>query len=164
LLAEEAEEMGTVLFPGSSSFYRSRKSSNQVITHAGVGPLVASLHDFLMEANHIVAPRLPPLKQIGQIGVEPAHIGTACGLRIGGSLQPVADGALTNAHPLGNSGMAHPKFAQSDDLLITGQAFLSVGKFPTLHLGGTSDRPRRLFYGNVLCERFLDFLPTAAEA
>jgi hypothetical protein len=38
-----------------------------------------------MEANHVVTPRLPPLKKIGQIGVESAYIGTACGLRIGES-------------------------------------------------------------------------------
>jgi hypothetical protein len=86
-----------------------------------------------MEANHIVAPRLPALKQIGQIGVESAYIGTAYGLRIGSSSQPSADGALTHAHPLGNSGLAHPKLAQSDDLLIAGQAFLSVGEFPPRH-------------------------------
>src|SRR6266568_8481591 len=105
--------MGTVPFPGSSSFYRSRKSSNQVITHAGVGPLVASLHDFLMEANYIVASRRPTLKQIGQIGVEPAHIGTSCGLRIGSSSQPVADGALTNAHPLGKAAWLIPSLRKA---------------------------------------------------
>jgi len=38
MLAEEAEVMGTVPFPGSSAFYRSRKSSHQVITHEGLGP------------------------------------------------------------------------------------------------------------------------------
>jgi hypothetical protein len=104
-----------------------------MITNAGIGPFVPSRHEFLMEANHSVAPRLPPLKQIGQIGVEVAHIGTACGLGIGASLQPIADGALTNAHSLGNSSLAHPKFVQSYNLLITGHAFLSIGLLQTLH-------------------------------
>ena len=111
-----------------------------------------------MEANHSVAPRLPALKQIGQIGVEAAHIGTAYGLGIGGSLQPIADSALTNAHPLGNSCLAHPKFAQSHYLLIAGQAFLSIGLLQTLHLGGTFQSPGRMFYGKVLFKRFLYFL------
>src|SRR5450759_4470061 len=74
------------------------KLANKVITHTCIGPLVALRHEFLMEANHIVATRLPPLKKIGEIGVEAAHIGAARGLRIRASSKPVADGAVTNAH------------------------------------------------------------------
>jgi hypothetical protein len=81
--------------------------------HTGIGPLVASRHEFLMEANQIVATRIPPLKQIGEIRVEAAHIGATRGLRIRASSKPEAFGAVTNAHLLGNSGLAHPKSAAS---------------------------------------------------
>ena len=126
------------------------KPPHQVITHAGIRPFVPSRHQFLMEANHIVAPRLPALKQIGQIGIEAAHIGTACGLGIGSSSQPIADGTLTNAYAPGNRSLAHPQFAQSHHLLITGQAFLSIGEFATRHFGGMSEGPGRLFDGKVV--------------
>src|ERR1700704_5232322 len=83
------------------------KPTDQVITHAGVGPLVASRHEFLMEANHIVATRLPSLKEIEQIRIEAAYIGAPRGLRIGSNSKPVANRAVTNAHSLGNRGLAH---------------------------------------------------------
>ena len=87
-----------------------------------------------MEANHIVASRLPALKKIGQIGVEVTHIGTTRGLGICTSSKPIADGALGNADSLGNSSPTHTKFAQSHYLLITGQAFLSIGLLKMLNL------------------------------
>jgi hypothetical protein len=96
------------------------KTANQVIADTCIGSPVALRQEFLMKANHIVAARLPPLKQIGEIRIDATHIGTTRSFSICSSSKPEAFGALTHSHALGDSGMAHPEFAQSYHLLITG--------------------------------------------
>jgi len=108
------------------------KTANQVIADTCIGSPVALRQEFLMKANHIVAARLPPLKQIGEIRIDATHIGTTRSFRICSSSKPEAFGALTHSHALDDSGMAHPEFAQSYHLLITGHTFLSVCLLKTL--------------------------------
>jgi hypothetical protein len=83
-------------------------------------------HEFLMQANHKVAARLPSLKQIGGRVIESAHIGAAPGLRIGAHSKPEAFGTLTHPHSPCTSGMTHPAFAQSYYLRVSGQTFLPI--------------------------------------
>jgi hypothetical protein len=54
---EELGSLRSVLFPECPP-------TNRVIPYTRIRPLVPSHHQFLVEANHSVAPRLPPLKHI----------------------------------------------------------------------------------------------------
>jgi hypothetical protein len=121
-----------------------------MIPHTRIRPLVASRYQLLVKENHVVTPCLPPLKQVGQIGVDVAHIGAACGLRIAALGKPSAHSARPHAHALSNRGVTHSKCAQRDDLLISGETLFPVRLLQMLNFRRTSRRSGSLLDGLVV--------------
>ncbi len=74
-----------------------------------------------------MAPLCPSLENIGEVGVESAHIGSACSLRTPVD-EPTSDRVQADTNLLGDSALRHPLFMELDHLLIASQAILLIGR------------------------------------
>src|SRR6266567_8739549 len=104
------------------------ESSNEVVTHTGIRPPVALRFQFAKELCDVMAPLCPSLEQIGEVGVESAHIGAACSLRAPVD-EPTSDRVQADTNLLGNSALRHPLLMELDHLLIASQAVLLIGRW-----------------------------------
>ena len=95
--------------------------------HTGIRPPIPSRFQFAKELCDVMAPLCPSLEQIGEVGVESAHIGAACSLRAPVD-EPTSDRVQADTHLLGNSALRHPLFMELDHLLIASQAVLLIGR------------------------------------
>jgi hypothetical protein len=75
----------------------------------------------------IMVPLCPSLEQIGEVGIESAHIGAARSLRTAAD-EPTSDRVQADTNLLGDSALRHPLFPQLDHLLIASQAILLIGR------------------------------------
>ena len=84
------------------------EQTKKVVTDTLIRPLVALLHQFAKEAGDIVAARLPALEQIWQVRINVRSLLTWFAFRKGSGREPMTDGAVTNAHLLGNGLLTQP--------------------------------------------------------
>ena len=95
--------------------------------HTGIRPPVALRFQFSKELCDVVATLCPSLEEIGEGGVESAHIGAACRLRTSAA-QPTSDRVQADTNLLGDSALRHPLLMELDHLLIASQAVLLIGR------------------------------------
>src|SRR6266516_3850561 len=96
--------------------------------HTCIRPSVASCYQFPKELCDVMAPLCPSLENIGEVGVETAHIGAACRLRTPTD-EPTSDRVQADTNLLGDSALRHPLFMELDHLLIASQAVLLIGRW-----------------------------------
>ena len=95
--------------------------------HTGIRPPIPSRFQFSKELCDIMAPLCPLLENIGEVGVESAHIGAACPLRTAVD-EPTSDRVQADTNLLGDSALRHPLFMELHHLLIASQAVLLIGR------------------------------------
>src|SRR5262245_60518952 len=95
--------------------------------HTGVRSSVHSRFQFSIDLSDVMASLRPSLENVGQIGVESAHIAAACGLRTPTD-EPTLDRVQADTDLLGDSALCHSLFMELDHLLIASQAVLLIGR------------------------------------
>src|SRR5260370_16035960 len=95
--------------------------------HTGIRPPIPSRFQFSKELCDVVAPLCPSLEEIGEVGVESAHVEAACCLRTSAD-QPTSDRVQADTYLLGDSALRHPLLMELNHLLIASQAVLLIGR------------------------------------